>query len=177
MNTKKISHISIVFENCEVVRIELKDFLGFAINENYKQYNMHNTNICNIIKKSDFFFMIFKDLKDMKYVGLGEKEESLFERLTRSKDITHIDIVYENLRKGKYIIPTENDYFSTAWGGNDNFYNYHQVLKKIKSCRPEDIYCLEIINKWNIKKILKLISREIQIKIWRIKNKVIKIFQ
>jgi hypothetical protein len=166
-NFDKLKRIDIVFENCEAARIS-----GDAI-DNWGVYDIRRVVCscnCDEVHRGYYCrdaFIIFNDLKNLKYKGMGfrEDEESLYERLTHHQDVTHFDLVFE-LSKSEYV--------SVPWGSDDHYYNAHQILKKTNyknRTADEQKYILEFTRKWNLIKIIKHLFHIFKIVKWKIRYK------
>ena len=168
---KPLQKISLVFENCDAADVYPEDIYNFAIDHNFTQYSLCNSDQIHDRNISKFFFIVFNDLENLMYSSnfTDGKEESLYERITKFQDITHVHLYFGD----------EDLYLSIPWKGNDFKkgwvdHNYHQDLYKIKICEKE-YWCLEITDKWHFRKIRKtiiyFIKKRIQVFIYKTKKR------
>ena len=148
MSLKKVKFLDIVFENCGFARISIKNIYNWGMGEITKTYYACNEDECDTIYKSKWAFIIFEDLENLYYESHFKDKKKLIDRIKNFKDITHIDVVYED---------DTNEYVAIPWGSNNQFYNAFQILNKIKFknwVKRKNFYSLEFYDEWNIKKFL-----------------------
>ena len=121
MYEKKIRYIELVFENCEVAKLEPKMFkycrlygITNIIDINCYQYEegeyeKHNT--CDMFSIE----ILPEGLQQI----LSMEEISLKERLEKYSDITSVWVVYENGEEVSYYVP---------WPDDEDYTNTYQLL-------------------------------------------------
>lgn len=146
---KKIKSVNLVFENCDSAIVPINAIGGFAISDIQKEYSICNCNELHEYVYGKHFYMLFEDLKSLKYKDFVDRKKSLHKRITDHEDITHINIVYED---------GTNDYIGVPWKTIGRTYrNFFQELK-IEKCPNGKKYYVLIINEgWNFRKLIKFL--------------------
>lgn len=99
MQGKKIKQIDIVLENCEVIRIPIEQVHYFNANNitNDIWLNVENDTLDTIFRTDEFDIILRQEanveLKQDYKNGIFE-DCKVFDRLTRYRDITHIDFIF-----------------------------------------------------------------------------------
>ena len=104
---RKIKHVDIVFENCEVARLTPNMFKGLMIEDIKKSHWINHFQYVDgedfeITKCSKFSIHILRKGLDFKYSRYNEPR-SLEERLNSSKDITSVTLSFEGSKKSEHI--------------------------------------------------------------------------
>lgn len=165
---KKVKQINIVFENCEVACIPIKDIYTWGAYDLSNLISACNINESHEVCVSNHVLIIFNDLENLNFVStMTEDYKSLMERLTTYKDVTHINIIHED---------GTSNYISVPWGSKDDFYNAFQEFKKTKYKNTDkQLYILSFENKWTLLKLLKYIKHLLSFMIYKIKRKFLQI--
>lgn len=138
---KKIKNIHIVLENCEVFEVPTKciDYLTLkninkTIGVNYYQYK--NGEVDETIKPEEVYLAV-KNFSEIKNITGFPDPEPFIDRMNSHKDITHIDLNYED---------GSNEYYTVPWGERE-YTNDYQVHKQKKNFRRETILEITIKEK------------------------------
>lgn len=130
---KNIKSVELILENCETIEIEAKYFGMFKMDD-------IRTGIyriaCNAISKSQtahsIAFEIFSEA-NVKYAPFGSCEEQLkFHRLTQWKDITGIELKYEDGSVETYYVDYDD--------GEDNALGAENLNEKVHISRLGNLY-------------------------------------
>jgi len=153
---KELKEVRLVFENCESASVPRSEIWTYAIADIHSFHRSANTTEGYNGLKATKFYIIFNDLENLKYTGFSDEvSKSLFERVTKFSDITHIDVIYED---------DTTFYISVPWGSGDQYHNAFQILRKLKSGRYE----IEIQEGWNIIKLCRYIKHRLNGIKWQI---------
>ncbi len=99
MQGKQLKQIDIVLENCEVIRIPIEQVTHFNANNitNDIWLNVDNNTLDTIFRTDEFNIILRQEanieLKQDYKNGIFENCK-VFDRLTRYRDITHIDFIF-----------------------------------------------------------------------------------
>ena len=99
MQGKKLKKIDIVLENCEIIRIPIEQVSHFYANNitNDIWFNEDNDTLDTIFRTDEFNIILRQEanveLKQDYKNGIFE-DCKIFDRLTRYRDITHIDFIF-----------------------------------------------------------------------------------
>lgn len=138
---KKLKHIDIVFENCEVIQVPATCiyYLGLVNVTNNKSMhiNRHNkTDIEDYLKAKEVYLYIY-DSPDIKNVtGWSEENENCIERIIKHSDICNLDLIYED---------DTNEYISVPWG--DAEYKNEYQVNEIQEFYGKQILKISIVEK------------------------------
>lgn len=133
MKKNKIKCIHIVLENCEVFEVPPKsiDYLTLkninkSIGVNYYQYE--NGEIYETIKPEEVILAV-KNFDKIKNITGWPDPEPFLDRMNMHKDITHLDLIYED---------GGNEYYCVPWGDSE-YTNDYQVHKQKKNYKRETV--------------------------------------
>ena len=120
----KIKYIDIVFENCEVAKVKPDMFIGLVVRGITLEYMVNcfqykDGEVCDYLTCEFFEIDIKRGLKSKPF---GYTNQTLEERITAHRDITHVDIFFED---------GSNKYISVPWDGGD-WENENQKTKVSK---------------------------------------------
>ena len=143
---KGIKKIEIVFENCDYIEFEPKDFGTFTLDN---ITTCINRVACNSIAKTNdatsVAIEIFKRKIESTYLPFGmfgEEPAFVKDRLTEYKDITYFVITYDDGTTDKIYAPWSGEYTNELQkyqiGENGNLYIVISVDENISDYFPEE---------------------------------------
>lgn len=138
---KKVKYVDIVLENCEVFRVSPKSIESITIN-NIQRYLGIN---CFQYKNGEIYENISTDKVIIKLKNFSKIKDitkfptnlNFLERINYIKDITHLDLNYDDGTK---------EYITVPWDEHEN-YNDWQNNKIDKNWKDEDILTIIIEEK------------------------------
>lgn len=120
----RIRNIQLQYENCEVLTIPAEYFLVFSCGEIKSSIDRIATNVIskvNFVDKLVFIvdnkFIGNKTTKDESFTFESLSGTKAYDYLKNRKDITHINVVYED---------NTEDYIEIPWLGYSDYYNEAQ---------------------------------------------------
>ena len=130
MQGKKLKQIDIVLENCEVISVPIEQVHHFYANNitNDIWFNEDNDTL-DTISRTDEFNIILRqeanvELKQDYKNGIFE-DCKVFDRLTRYRDITHIDFIFTDDTNLYLEVPYEEE--NPAVLGSPNLFQYSKM--------------------------------------------------
>ena len=141
---RKLKQLDIVFENCEIFSIKPQDIVILSLQDLSKDI------VINGFQYEDGEECLFDTCKEcvlvlnqngLKTLGGFDEEKITLEERLQYKDITHLDLIYEN---------GENNYISVPWEdcGDNQYMNKYQ--NNLYTTDMEDNEVLEIIIKQDL---------------------------
>lgn len=113
-----------MFENCEVATLKPSMFKYMRILGINREYYSGCDQDCYETIKCDFFTITIKKLGLNTVTNMGHIQcEKLIDRLERSKDVTHIAIVFEDLSEEYIAVPWEDGRHETENGLQKHKFN------------------------------------------------------
>ena len=136
----KIKFVELVFENCEVAKLEPDMFKYFYMSDINNTFNIN----CFQYEKGEWskhlscgYFHIVILPKGLKQI-LSMEEITLEERLERHSDITCVDVTYEDDTEESYYVP---------WPEEEDYTNTYQ---KLESAYEKDSLAITISKENNL---------------------------
>ena len=159
MQGKKLKQIDIVLENCEVISVPIEQVHYFNANNitNDIWLNVGNDTLDMIFRTDEFDIILRQEanieLKQDYKNGIFE-DCKVFDRLTRYRDITHIDFIFTDDTNLYLEVPYEEEhpavlgspplFQSSRMNGNGEL----EIIISNKQDNPNDLdYCNDIVGK------------------------------
>mgnify|MGYP004656511771 CR=1 FL=1 len=137
---KKLKYLDIVFENCETCRLEPNMIYGCVLDGLHKNIGINCFQYENgeIFEQTacDEFMMVINQKGLQQYSGFDDFKGKILEERIKSKDITHVDLIYED---------DTNDYITMNWEDDyDEFTNKLQnnmIFRRLYGKKNELFVC------------------------------------
>ena len=135
---KKLKYLDIVFENCETCRLEPNMIYGCVLDGLHKNIGINCFQYENgeIFEQTacDEFMMVINQKGLQQYSGFDDFKGKILEERIKSKDITHVDLIYED---------DTNDYITMNW--EDDYDEFTNKLQNNIYRNYEKEECLVVI--------------------------------
>lgn len=120
---KEVKSIELVLENCEMIEIKREHIGSFNLSNIRRSISRIAANsICDSLSAEDAFIQISSKANTINSYSFTWDDNKIlpFDRLTQHKDITAIEIHYED---------GSNEYIYVNWGGKSDYTNLYQTSK------------------------------------------------
>ena len=137
---QKIERIDVVFENCEVYSLTPDMIVSCGFNHIYKNiginyFQYEDGEVFNEYNCQEFFLIINRKGEQARGSSILSDEKVTFkERIQKGKDITHVDIMYED---------GSNQYIQLPWGSISEYTNDYLTMREDKRY-GEDQFVIEV---------------------------------